>query len=236
MVDSMAASSGGIVSHVLATVGRNRAQQGRSVVIAVLATAIVAACAAAPAPHGSPSASAATAWGTVTGVTPSPSASPLPSRSPESTPTAEPTLAPTPEPTPALTPKPTPRPLAAGYCPSPAAQYSKSATARAYVYGQYEPDWTAKLTLKVTVCVSKGKVAWSTMKVSQQKRPGVTGSLWYGTPSYLTKTSTERAVGVAATYKFAGQMAEPSLWITYKVGAGLGLSRATAQSQARRSA
>lgn len=140
--------------------------------------------------------------------------SPAPAASPKPTPKA------TPKPTPKATPKPTPKPLSVGSCPSQAKLYTKAATARGYVYGQYAPDWTAKLTLKVAVCVSNGKIAWSSATPSQRKVSGVTGGPWAGTPAYTKKTSTVREVMLPATYKFEGLRAEPTVIIGFKVGSG----------------
>ena len=88
------------------------------------------------------------------------------------------------------------------------------------MYGQYPPDWTALLTLKVSVCVSNGKIAWATGTASQRKAAGVTGGPWPQMPATLEKTTTTRKIGLAATYLLDVQRAEPSVWITFTVNSG----------------
>lgn len=117
------------------------------------------------------------------------------------------------------TPKPTPKPLTTGSCPSPARLYTKSGSARAYVYGQYAPDWTALLTMKLSVCVSGGKIAWSKATASQRRTDGVTGGP--GTPFYIRKSSTVREAMVTTIYNLPGYyQADPVVIIGFKVGTG----------------
>ncbi len=72
--------------------------------------------------------------------------------------------------------------------------------------------------MKLTVCVSGGKIAWAKATSSQKRAKGVTGGP--GEPFVTKKTSTVREALLSTTYKLGVLRAEPVVIIGFKVGTG----------------